>query len=855
MVKICDTSIYPEANDVKYAKYMTSFGFPLSPFQKHAIEAIVEGHHVLITAHTGSGKTLPAEFAIQHFTQSDAPRKRVIYTSPIKALSNQKYYEFSKKYPHISFGLLTGDIKTNPDADVLIMTTEILMNALFRASTSKGRPAPGPEAPLQFQMDIDRELGCVVFDEIHYINDADRGHVWEKTIIMLPSHVQMVMLSATIDAPERFAEWCERGCGDAAAGKQVYLASTSHRVVPLTHYGFLTTTEQVFKGLKDKIVEKDIRDNTNRLITLRTDTGQYMESGYKDLKRILGVFDDRGVVLKRKAVLNNLALFLRDREMLPAIAFVFSRKQVELCAQEITVPLLEFDSKVAYTVARECESIVRKLPNYREYLELPEYHSLVALLEKGIAIHHSGMIPILREIVEWMISKKYIKLLFATESFAIGLDCPIKTAIFTGLVKYDGAGERYLLPHEYTQMAGRAGRRGIDTIGHVVHCNNLFALPMSSEYNAMLCGSPQKLVSKYRISYSVILGYLVAIPGIAHNTGEPGFCPVPLDTFVQFAEKSMISREIAKDISDQCSSIAIVAEKLDKKRQMLDLMQTPADICRAYLDIENRAKNSVNKKRKELERQAQQWRTQYRYIVENGKTVAEYDELVALKSKEDACLRYIQEYILTQVKNVIDILVSLRFVETVDDQTYIATTAGKMAAELAEIHPIVFVQLMEYTQDFAQMTPTQLIGLFSVFTDIKVSQEKKTYAPASKDTILQQTVEKMDTLFSEIANREYETSMNTGFKYNALMYDLLDDISLWCECQTEQECKYYIQNILAEKGISVGDFSKAVLKIATIAKEVGALCENYGKTELQYKMASIEPLILKYITVAQSLYV
>jgi len=229
--------------------------------------------------------------------------------------------------------------------------------------------------------------------------------------------------------------------------------------------------------------------------------------------------------------------------------------------------------------------------------------------------------------------------------------------------------------------------------------------------------------------------------------------------------------------------------------------------------------------------------------------------VVALKAKEHAGLAYIQEYVLQQVKNVVDILVSLQFVEPADDNTYISTPAGKMAANLAEIHPIVFIQLMEYTQDFAKMTPTQLVGLFSCFTDIKVSQEKKVYSPASKDTLLQNTVEKMDTLFSEISDREYENSMNTGFKYNTLMYDLLDDIALWCECQTEQECKYYIQTTLAEKGISIGDFSKAVLKIATIAKEIGALCETYGKTELQYKLSSIEPLILKYITVAQSLYV
>jgi superfamily II RNA helicase len=835
MVKICDTTIYSEENEAKYAEYFASFGFPLSPFQKYAIEAIVEGHHVLVTAHTGSGKTLPAEFAIQHFVNSG---KRVIYTSPIKALSNQKYYEFSKKYPHISFGLLTGDIKTNPEADVLIMTTEILMNALFR-----GDPGPDPGA-LAFTMDIDTELGCVVFDEVHYINDSDRGQVWEKTILMLPEHIQMVMLSATIDSPDKFAQWCERG---EAGGKQVYLASTSSRVVPLTHYGFLTVTENLFKGMKDKALEKDLRDNTNKLITLRTDKGQYVESGYKDLKRILGVFEDRDVFLKRKAVLNNLALFLRDREMLPAITFVFSRKHVELCAQEITIPLLEFDSKVAYTVARECEQIVRRLPNFREYLELPEYQTLVALLEKGIGIHHSGMIPILREIVELMISKKYIKLLFATESFAIGLDCPIKTAIFTSLTKYDGNGERYLLSHEYTQMAGRAGRRGIDTIGHVVHCNNLFKLPASSEYNTMLCGSPQKLVSKFRISYSIILGYL--------GKSEE---PVSLNYFVQFVEKSMISNEIAKEKAQQNKVIGELEAQIVKKGKMMELLQTPAKICRDYLDIEMKAKTAVNKKRKDLERQMQQLRDTYRSILENCKTVREYDTLVACLAKEESDLAGVSGYISDQVKNVVDILVELGFVEEVGQgaNMYSPTHLGKMAADMAEIHPIVFIQLLEKTDKFTQFSPKQLVGLFSCFTDIKVSQDMKMGCPNSKDQLLQQTVEKMDKLFIGLADKEHSRSMDTGINYHsALMYDLVDQIADWCDCETEQDCKYYIQQVLGEKGISVGDFSKGILKIATITKEIVSLCEKHGHIELQHKLVSIGPMILKYITTNQSLYV
>jgi superfamily II RNA helicase len=840
MVKICDTTIYSEESEAKYAEYFAHFGFPLSPFQKYAIEAIVEGHHVLVTAHTGSGKTLPAEFAIQHFIKGG---KRLIYTSPIKALSNQKYYEFSKKYPHISFGLLTGDIKTNPEADVLIMTTEILMNALFRKDIAGSIAVAS--GGLQFSMDIEIELGCVVFDEVHYINDADRGQVWEKTILLLPPHIQMVMLSATIDAPERFAEWCERSGG---GGKQVYLASTSHRVVPLTHYGFLTVTENLFKGMKDKALEKDLRDNTNRLVTLRTDRGQYVESGYKDLKRILGVFEDRDVFLKRKAVLNNLALFLRDREMLPAIAFVFSRKNVELCAQEITVPLLEFDSKVAYTVARECEQIVRKLPNFREYLELPEYQTLVSLLEKGIGIHHSGMIPILREIVELMISKKYIKLLFATESFAIGLDCPIKTAIFTSLTKYDGSGERHLLSHEYTQMAGRAGRRGIDTIGHVVHCNNLFRLPSSSDYCNLLCGSPQKLVSKFRISYSVILGYL------GRSTE-----PVPLNTFVQFVEKSMILNEIAKEKAYQTKVIGELDEQITQKHHMFELLQTPLHICREYIESETQLKTAVNKKRKELERQLQQMRDQNRNITENCKTVKEYDTLFSKKTQEEADLVRVSEYISEQVKNVVDILVVLGFVEnagTACGNMFVPTLLGKMAADVAEIHPVAFIQLLHQTDYFAQFSPKQLVGLFSCFTDIKVSQDMKIGHPTSKDPLLQKTVEKLENLFTVLADSENVKSMDTGINYNsALMYDLVDQITEWCDCETEQDCKYYIQQELGDKGISVGDFSKGILKIATITKEIGSLCEKHGHIELQHKLASIEPMILKYITTTQSLYV
>ena len=303
MVKIC-SPIYPKENEEKYGQYF-DFPYPLSSFQKHAIEGIVEGHHVLVTAHTGSGKTLPAEFAIQHFTKMG---KKVIYTSPIKALSNQKYYEFTKKYPDITFGLLTGDIKTNPDADVLIMTTEILMNTLFLSTQTVSEKTVG----LSFTMDIETDLGCVIFDEVHYINDKDRGQVWEKTMLMLPLHIQMVMLSATIDNPAGFAEWIEaRHQIGSDHGKIVYLASTNHRVVPLTHYGFLTTTESIFKKVKDKQTQQLIRDQTNTLIPLQNAGGIFQESGYRAITKIRDLLDNNYVEMNRKHVLNQLAQFLK----------------------------------------------------------------------------------------------------------------------------------------------------------------------------------------------------------------------------------------------------------------------------------------------------------------------------------------------------------------------------------------------------------------------------------------------------------------------------------------------------------------------------------------------------------------
>jgi hypothetical protein len=219
-----------------------------------------------------------------------------------------------------------------------------------------------------------------------------------------------------------------------------------------------------------------------------------------------------------------------ENNMLPALCFVLSRKQLEVCAKEITTDLLEFDSKVGYTIQRECEQIIRKLPNHQEYLHLPEYVEMVKLLEKGIAIHHSGVMPVLKEMVEILYAKGYIKLLFATETFSIGVNMPTKTVVFTNSTKFDGNTMRNLYSHEYTQMAGRAGRRGLDKVGHVFHLFNLYdgvAAIGQQTLKSILGGAPQTLRSKYAIGYDTVLNVAADGGGVLlgldlEGTGDAG---------------------------------------------------------------------------------------------------------------------------------------------------------------------------------------------------------------------------------------------------------------------------------------------------------------------------------------------
>jgi superfamily II RNA helicase len=886
-----------------YDTYYESFSFPLSPFQKQAIQAIVDGSHALVCAPTGSGKTLPAEFAIRHFTGLG---KRVIYCSPIKALSNQKMYEFSKKYGDtISFGLLTGDIKTNPGAQVLIMTTEILMNKLFlietapKAPLSSGEPltpdlsgAPLATSSLTFDIDLENDLGAVVFDEVHMINSPDRGHVWEKCIMMLPSHVQMVMLSATLDNPQRFANWV-RGTGT----KEVVLCQTHTRIVPLTHYVYLTTGEGFYKKLGDKEAERRVRDSVGKCRVLQDATNVFNVGTYRETANILKLQFENRVFLKRKAVLNDLFAHLKASAMLPAITFVFSRKNVEMCAEELTVPLLDDDvAPVPAVIKAQCDSILRRLPNWREYAGLPEYETLVRLLGRGIGIHHSGMIPVFREIVEFMIAEKRVVALFATESFAIGLDCPIKTAVFISLKKPDGGESmRYLLPHEYTQMAGRAGRRGLDTVGNVVLCANLFELPSVDTFKDVLSGRPQTLTSKFKIYYPMILNWLSRTRAAA-----------TIQDFVGFVEDSMLQDEIDAAERGLNREIEEIEHTVCELEEGFIRLMTPKNTLVEYVLLEERAIYAANKKRKEIDADMRKMNTDFLDLAQDLVHYRQYVHMGKLLVEKQKMLENNSKYVRGVVSNLVSVLLEhgiLKVYErisaseetsdmsegcasedevhregctsddevisdTSDDEVhrndsvetcYILTEPkGVIASRIAEIHPVLLANVCPLLMD---MDSVELAATLSLFTDVRVHEDIRIHPGfkyISDNHRLNDMLCEFNCIKEDLILCESHANINTPDSgLDRHCYDIVDYVAAWCECDDEGQCRNIIRRLEEEAGISVGDFSKALLKISTVSRELMAMCDvvkDDSMVEFAHRLSKVDGLVLKYIATNQSLY-
>lgn len=502
--------------------------FELDTFQKEAVYHLENGDSVFVAAHTSAGKTVVAEYAIalaaKHMTKA-------IYTSPIKALSNQKFRDFRNTFDDV--GILTGDVQISPESSCLIMTTEILRSMLYRGA------------------DLIRDVEFVIFDEVHYVNDMERGVVWEEVIIMLPEHVTLILLSATVPNTYEFASWVGR-----TKKKDIYVISTPKRPVPLEHYLWSGKSMHKIVDSNKRFIEKgwkeadDILSGRDKQKAQKAaeaqaqsqaarggqqgrgrgptnsrggprgggqgrggpqggpggrGRGQPANRGTGNIART-GRGGGRTTAAQDRNVWVHLVQHLRKENLLPACVFVFSKKRCEENASSLSnQDFCTATEKSAIHMIIE-KSLARLKPEDRV---LPQILRLRELLSRGVAVHHGGLLPIMKEIVEILFARTLVKVLFATETFAMGLNLPTRTVVFSGFRKHDGKSFRDLLPGEYTQMAGRAGRRGLDTVGFVIIVTSgRDEAPPAGALRRMMLGDPTKLRSQFRLTYNMILNLL-----------------------------------------------------------------------------------------------------------------------------------------------------------------------------------------------------------------------------------------------------------------------------------------------------------------------------------------------------------
>ncbi|KAI0584550.1 ATP-dependent RNA helicase DOB1 [Pyrenophora tritici-repentis] len=454
--------------------------FTLDPFQQVSIASIQRNESVLVSAHTSAGKTVVAEYAIAQCLKNN---QRVIYTSPIKALSNQKYREFMAEFGDV--GLMTGDVTINPTATCLVMTTEILRSMLYRGS------------------EIMREVAWVVFDEVHYLRDPARGVVWEETIILLPDKVRYVFLSATIPNAMQFAEWITKN-----HSQPCHVVYTDFRPTPLQHYFFPAGAEGIHLVVDEKGVFRE--ENFQKAMSsiadkAGTDSKDFLakrKGKGKDKKTNTGGNKDQTDIYK-------IVKMIMVKSYNPVIVFSFSKRECENYALAMSSLAFNDDSEKAM-VTKVFNSAIEMLSE--EDRQLPQIQHILPLLRRGIGVHHSGLLPILKETIEILFQEGLIKVLFATETFSIGLNMPAKTVVFTSVRKFDGVAQRWVTPSEFIQMSGRAGRRGLDDRGIVIMMINEQMEPAVAK--EIVRGQQDNLNSAFHLGYNMILN-LMRVEGIS----------------------------------------------------------------------------------------------------------------------------------------------------------------------------------------------------------------------------------------------------------------------------------------------------------------------------------------------------
>ena len=800
-----------------------AFNYPyaLDPFQCTAVNAIHREENVLVCAKTGSGKTLVGEYQIEYSLRKGG---RVFYTTPIKSLSNQKFYDLKHSLKgRATVGIMTGDIKFCPDADVIVMTTEILRNLLYKMGTSTEHL--GLTAGLSIQ-----GLDAVIFDECHYINDKDRGKVWEETMILLPQQVKMIMLSATLDSPSIFADWLS-----TLKGRPTCLIETQYRIVPLTHNvvhdreetielrTILTPGIEVFQERAymqwlqgREAAEKEAADFKKKAKDLKGAKARASGDAHE------GPVAGKIRIASFKHRMNSLVGYLQQKEQLPALFFSLSRAKCEQYAAAVEHTLL--DSSDAAAVRHIIDFHLHRFPDLQH---LPQYHTIRTLLMRGIAFHHSGLLPLLKEIIEILFTKGYVKLLFATETFAVGLNMPTKTVVFLGVKKYDDATDsfRVLRTDEYIQMAGRAGRRGKDKEGTVIYFPD--SEPISTdEMRRMMCGGKARIESRMDFNYDFVLKTL--------HSGKHSWLQIIQDSY-WYKQSIKAQDELIQDL--------VVAQDKLQQIQLTDIQQT---VCMARQEIEDRlALPLAAKQRKETERRLAQWHTENDSAAMNRCWASYKRRQEILKD-----IRGIKESIesaknaaFDTVKPRIEFLERINYLENIpEDYTQLATSnmtlRGILATEINEAHPILLTELY-LSKKCVELSSEQLCTLLTVFLE-----EPRTDYTVDSISELRTQYNWIKQTGQQLKQQEGGLSQEEFWKVTAYW---MEPIQSWINGES-------MAAICTRYEMHEGNFIRALHKLSNIMDEWEGVATYCQDTDMIEKITGMRGRIIRDIAVSDSLY-
>lgn len=812
-------------------------GFEPDRFQKFAIDAIEKGENVLCLARTGSGKTFVGEYQIAKSLKRGG---RIFYTTPIKSLSNQKFNDLKKLFPEASVGIMTGDIKFRPDAQIIVMTTEILRNLLFKKGTATENV--GATAILSLE-----GLDSVIFDEVHYINDIDRGHVWEETLILLPPAVKLILLSATLASPFGFAKWI----GELKKVR-IWLISTLWRAVPLEHYVLCNRASAEGEGAKPLLIydrkEKFHGDVYSRWLLDRSGALLSHDKFKEKVKALKadGFVGSVGGKMRPKSFehdLNACLGSLHEKGSLPAIVFVFSRAGCEKLASKVEHTFL--DSSDAAAVAHIWDF---HLSRYRDTLDKsPQAHKLRELAMKGIAFHHSGILPFLKEILEILFSRGLTKVLFATETFAVGINMPTKTVIFTALDKFTDGSMRLLKSSEYIQMAGRAGRRGKDDLGMVIYLPQRDPVSLS-DLQSCMSGAAAKFGSRMNFHYDFLLKVLNSGQSLQGLIRGSYWWTLEYDEYLGVkAEAEMLRRQIA--------DVRLSEEQISD--------------CQRKIDLDSKISQSHNSKKKAAQRELAAWHEEHRASV--------WDPILERFSKreilcsslyrcETSCKDAEAEKFLCDASSI-----SLRNMpntalrhQILEECGYVIdgrlSPHGLLASEANEGQPFMMTELflqqsraLSHSSALVHVVPLsqkELLTTMALFIGEKRSDDNQITNPnhlnVSKPVI--------DALWSisDFVTKMVAVEKRYGVPYDEKFWGMslewVEPIAEWLEGEV------ILPELAAKYELFEGNLMKALMKLSGVLEEFQAMASLAGEVKMLELLDGARQLVLRDIVLAESLY-